>query len=518
LIDNGEIYFLARPRRFGKSLTVTTFEALFSGDKELFKGLYAEEFVNRPDFQPCPVIRLDMSDVTTNQGIEGIKESMLHLTREAAKKLTIEVSDATLPGNLLGELIAATANKYNQKVVMLIDEYDKPYTDFVNDPVMADIAREALRNYYSQIKARDEYIRFTFITGISKFARMGVFSTLNTPLDISMMPKYAAICGYTEEEIISYFQDYLEETAEYMNISTEELIKRMRDYYNGFSFDSKAETKLYNPYSTLSFFEMKEFFNYWIDTGNPQFIAEFMQNKKLTVEQFRNFSIKPDFAKSPGDLDTTPPQGFLYQAGYLTLHPKAGGGLALDYPNTEVYNSMSQLVAENIFRQKGENYDYYAQRIHHALESNDYELFKNALNTLLASIPYDDFSKAAEQVVMVNNYKFPAQEWLYRSNILSFLRGCGIVVEAELHTHLGRPDLVIAHNGKVWVIEIKVAYEKQNPSRKAREAYRQIIEKQYDAPYPGAVCIGLGIDNSLRKITAIVLSKEKKKQILSSQK
>jgi len=173
---------------------------------------------------------------------------------------------------------------------------------------------------------------------------------------------------------------------------------------------------------------------------------------------------------------------------------------------------MSRLVAENILQQKGENYDYYSQRIHHALESNNYELFKNALNTLLASIPYDDFSKAAEQVVTVNNFHFSAQEWLYRSNILSFLRGCGVVVEAELHTHLGRPDLVISHKGKVWVIEIKVAYDKQKPQRKALEAYRQIIEKQYAAPYPEAVCIGLSIDNALRQITAIALAPPTKKR------
>ena len=185
LIDTGKIYFLARPRRFGKSLTVTTFDALFSGKKELFKGLYAEEFLNRPEFQPSPVIRLDMSDITTNEGIEGMKESILKLTRTVANNLDVELSNTQLVGDLLSELIESTAKKYNQKTVILIDEYDKPYTDFVNDPDMAERVRNVLRNYYVRIKAKDEYIRFTFITGISKFAKFGVFSTLNTPLDIS---------------------------------------------------------------------------------------------------------------------------------------------------------------------------------------------------------------------------------------------------------------------------------------------------------------------------------------------
>jgi len=209
-----------------------------------------------------------------------------------------------------------------------------------------------------------------------------------------------------------------------------------------------------------------------------------------------------EFVRSPGDMDATPPEGFLYQGGYLTLSRRTESGFALDYPNTEVLNAMSQLVAENVFQGKGEQYIYYVQRLFISLERGDYDLFAGALNTLLASIPYDDFSKAAEQNVIVHNYKFPAQEWLYRSIILSFLRGCGVVVAAELHTHLGRPDLVIAYMDTTWVIEIKVAYAGQNAEAKAEEACRQIIEKQYAKPYPNAICLGLGIDDSARQICA----------------
>jgi len=262
MIDTGKIFFLARPRRFGKSLTISTFDALFSGKKELFKGLYAEEFLNRPNFQPSPVIRLDMSKVTTEEGMENLRLSITKLTREAAENFGIELSDTQINGDLLRELISSAAKQYKQKVVILLDEYDKPYTDFVNEPEMAEEVRKALRSYYVQIKANDEYIRFTFITGISKFAKFGVFSTLNTPLDISLSPKYAQVCGYTEEEIIQYFPDYLDETADYMQITTPELIEKMRGYYNGFSFDSGAKVKLYNPYSTLSFFENMTFINF----------------------------------------------------------------------------------------------------------------------------------------------------------------------------------------------------------------------------------------------------------------
>jgi hypothetical protein len=502
LIDTGKIYFLARPRRFGKTLTVSTFEALFSGKKALFQGLYAEEFLNRPDFQPSPVIRLDMSEITTNEGMDGVKESICSLTKFAAKKLNVKLSDTDLYGDLLGELIVETAEKYGQKVVFLLDEYDKPYTDFVNDPIMAEKVRNVLRSFYARIKTRDEYLRFVFITGISKFAKFGVFSTLNHLTDISLMPEYAEICGYTEEEILHYFPEYLADTAAYMNISTDELIEKMRYYYNGFCFDYQAKARLYNPFSTLSFFKKRVFINHWINTGSSKFMADYMKNNHVTVEQFRNFPVSWDFAESPGDVDTTPPEGFLYQSGYLTLRPGGGESLVLDYPNTEVYNSMSKLVAQNIFEVSGNDYGSYNRRMLAALQTGNDGLLVDAINVLLASIPYDDFSKAAEENVLIQGFRFPAQEWLFRSVILSFLRGCDVVVDAELHTHLGRPDLVIAHCGQTWIVEIKVAYQGQTAEKKAEEALKQIIDNQYAKPYPGAICLGLGIDDADRQIMA----------------
>ena len=501
LIDTGKIYFFARPRRFGKSLTISTFDAMFSGKKELFNGLYAEEFMSRPEFKPSPVIRLDMSKVATNKGIEGVDQSILNLTRQVAKKLHVEVSDTQLVGDLLSELIAATATQYNQKVVMLVDEYDKPYTDFVNDSNMAEKVREELRNYYIQIKSQDEYIRFTFITGISKFARFGVFSTLNTPLDISMMQKYAELCGYTEEEIIQYFPDYLDETAGEMFISTPDLIEKMRYYYNGFSFDSKADVRLYNPYSTLCFFEKQEFSNFWMLSGKPKFIADYMRGRNLTVEQFHNFPVSRNFIENPGDMDTTPPQGFLYQSGYLSLRPGITDDLSLDYPNTEVLNAMSELVTENILRYKDESYSQCRSDLLAGLVDKNKENVIDAFNCLLASIPYDDFTSAAKQNISYNKYDMKPQEWLYRAAIYGFLQGCGVVVASEMHTNRGRADLVVSHKGKVWVIELKVAHEGESAEAKAKEAFTQIIEQNYAKPYPEAFCIGLAIDNSLRQIT-----------------
>jgi len=447
-----------------------------------------------------------MSSITTYQGIDMIELSLRRLTDDVASKLGVKIPIQIPSGDMLARLIINATQKYNQKVVFLLDEYDKPYTDFVNDPEMAKNVRDALRSFYTQIKANDEYIRFVFITGISKFAKFGVFSTLNTPHDISMMPEYAEICGLTEDEIADYCPDYLENTANYMQISTKELKTEMRRYYNGFSFDRYAQTRLFNPYSTLAFFRDREFSNYWIETGSSKVLADYMKNRHLTVEQFRNMPVSRGFARSPGDMDTTPPEGFLYQSGYLTLRPGTTDELSLDYPNTEVLNSMSALVLQNILQEKDENFTYCRSDLLKGLMSINYDLVVSVFNRLLASIPYDDFSQAARKSISDNDYELKPQEWLYRSTILAFLRGCGVVVFPEIHTNLGRSDLVVSHKGKTWVIELKVAYEGQNPAKKAEEAMQQIIDKNYAVSYPEAVCVGLVIDDSVRQISNVKIN------------
>jgi hypothetical protein len=311
------------------------------------------------------------------------------------------------------------------------------------------------------------------------------------------MPEYAEICGYTEDEIKQYFHDYLDETANSMKISTEELIERMRKYYNGFSFDDEAEVRLYNPFSTLSFFAEKKWNNYWIESGNSKVIADYMKNRHLTVEQFRNFPISNDFARSPGDMDSTPPEGFLYQGGYLTLRKGTSNALSLDYPNTEVLNSMSNLLTQNIF---AENYNFAQNKLLIALNNRDTEKLVEVLNELLAGIPFEDFSSAAKQSISLACSKMTVHEWLYRSTILAFMRGCGVDVSPEVHTNMGRSDLVIAYKGVAYVIEIKVAYEGQNPETKEKQALQQIETKNYAKPYPDAVSVVLVIDYKTRQI------------------
>ncbi|MDR1621436.1 MAG: AAA family ATPase, partial [Synergistaceae bacterium] len=212
LIDSGSVYFLSRPRRFGKSLTISTFDALFSGKKELFRGLYAEEFVNRPDYETHPVVRLDMSDLTVNMGPEVLRSSMLDRVKENGERLGVEI-EASAPGDALSSLLKRTARRYDSQVVLLIDEYDSPILQHVFDPPKVEEIREILKDFYIRIKAADESLRFIFLTGISKFSKMGVFSALNNLFDISMAKRYTTMLGYTEEELVTNFDGYLDETA-----------------------------------------------------------------------------------------------------------------------------------------------------------------------------------------------------------------------------------------------------------------------------------------------------------------
>ena len=502
LIDTGEIYFLARPRRFGKSLTVSTFEALFSGRKELFKGLYAEEFFNRPEFKPSPVISLDMSKVVTCAGMDGIRESLIDQIKTIANQLDVSLPDSKWPGILFDDLIANTCSKYQQKVVVLIDEYDAPYTEFVNDKDMANKVRGELLNCYKQLKVNDKYISFIFITGISKFTKMGVFSTLNNITDISLLEEYGNICGLTEEEIIEYFPDYLDETAKKIGLTTEALFQKMKGYYNGFCFDLGGKHRLYNPYSTLRFFFAQIFLNYWIESGTSSIFVDYLKSNKLSVEQFRNYSVTEKFFTNSIEIEKAKPESFLFQTGYLSLREGTEEVFALDYPNAEVLESLSLLVSQYILEDNSDDFTYCRSDFISGLLDSDRKLVVSALNRLLASIPYDDFSAAAVQKnISDNKYDMKPQEWLYRSNIISFLRGCGVVVVAEMHTNLGRADLVVKHQDKIWVIELKVAYAGENPEKKAEKAYRQMLEKHYAKPFLNAMCIAMAIDDTVRQIT-----------------
>ncbi|GBU21649.1 hypothetical protein R80B4_01549 [Fibrobacteres bacterium R8-0-B4] len=487
-------YFLSRPRRFGKSLTCWTLDALFSGKRELFEGLS----ISKTDWawESYPVIHMDMSKVDTTNGTDGVRKSLADQTGDIAGEYGIDLGGEKEPGRMLELVIVGAAKKHGKPAVVIVDEYDKPFLDFYNKPPTAQEIRDIMRGYYSRLKANEPNMRFLFMTGISKFTKAGVFSTLNNLYDLSLDRKFGTLLGYTEKELVDYFQEHLEAAALDLDISTDELVEKLRAYYNGFCFDGVH--RVYCPFSVLNFFGDNCLSNYWIESGSPKIIADYMKDRHLTVEQFRGLQVSRDFARVPGEIETAPPESFLYQSGYLTLREGISNDFSLDYPNAEVLNSMSQLVYTNIMRHRGDRDDWdISGTFMMALMDGNSRLMIKMLNHLLASIPYDDYSKAAQS--SIERSGVPAGEWLYRSTILAFMRGCGVLVVGEMHTNKGRSDLVVCNRGTAWVIEIKVAYN-DDCAAKAAEALKQINENQYADPYKNAKKLGVAIDDKTRQV------------------
>ena len=489
-------FFLSRPRRFGKTLTCWTLDALFSGKRELFEGLA----ISKTDWkwEKYPVIHLDMSDIKTASGIDDVNESLFLQAEKTAVEHDIDLRGVKMPGVMLDRIISGVSKKHGLPAVVIVDEYDKPFLDFYNKPQIAQKVREIMRDYYITLKSSERHMKFLFMTGISKFSKAGVFSTLNNLTDISLNKKFGTLLGYTENELVKHFGDHIKTKAEELNLTINELIENIRHYYNGFCFDGIS--RVYCPFSVLNFLENDDgkFLNYWMTSATPKILADYMKDRNLTVEQFRGLQVSQDFAGSPGEIETARPESFLYQSGYLTLREGISDDFSLDYPNAEVLDSMSSLVYNNIMRSGGDdNFMDLRTPLLDALADGNSGLLLDTINRLLSSIPYDDYAKAAELAIKLSG--IPAQEWLYRSTILAFLRGCGVLVFGELHSNKGRADLLVSHKGKAWIIEIKVAYN-DDSAEKAKEAITQINNKQYADQFKTAKKVGIAIDDKLRQI------------------
>ncbi|MDR2140304.1 MAG: AAA family ATPase, partial [Deltaproteobacteria bacterium] len=424
------VRFLSRPRRFGKSLTVSTLEAVFSGQKELFKGLAIEERLDEECFAPRPVIKLDLSLVHAGLGVEGLRKDLAELTDPLAVRLGVSQSVEDDPyskkvsfNKTLVNLIEVCAKNSGRPVAVLIDEYDKPDLSFMRRSAEMEDAREVLRDYYTQLKAAEKDISLIFVTGISKFSRRGIFSVFNNVFDISIMPEFGAICGFTQQELESDFPGHIEETAQALRISPTELLDKMRDYYDGFCFD--GVTRVYNPFSILQFFKVKKFDNFWFESGTSLYLAQYLRDKRLTVEQFRGLAVDREFARNPGEMDKATPESFLYQAGYLSLRPgNDPDSFTLDYPNREVLKSMSRLLLENIFGSL-EKIRFLIRDLTLAFKSRDPAGVIQVFQEVLAPIPYDDYV-AANRKTFESLNKVDYGEFLYRAVLLSFLDLIGL--------------------------------------------------------------------------------------------
>ncbi|MDR3243644.1 MAG: AAA family ATPase, partial [Elusimicrobiota bacterium] len=339
MVNLGRVYFLSRPRRFGKSLLVSAMEELFKGSKELFKGLFVYD---KWDWETKnPVIRLDFGARSYKKD-DMLERSLTNFVKSRAKDFNITLETDTL-SDMFEELIKTLHKTTGQLVVVLIDEYDKPMTDFLSDIEKAAANKQILHDFYQVLKAADDHIRFIFLTGVSKLSGVSVFSALNNPSDISLDEQYASICGYTQIELEQYFDEYIDEAAKRFNESKQEMIDDIRFWYNGYTWDGK--TSVYNPFSTLNFFAQKEFANYWIETGSSISTIKLLKNSDLLQALFEPIAVNRNFFKG-FDLSNIGGMSFMFQSGYLTIKDKQiidkEAKYKLEIPNHEVKDSISQ--------------------------------------------------------------------------------------------------------------------------------------------------------------------------------
>ncbi|NLZ14961.1 MAG: AAA family ATPase, partial [Thermotogaceae bacterium] len=377
-------YFLSRPRRFGKSLTLSTLKYLFLGEKELFKDTWIE---SRWDWKPYPVIHLSMTEVDTSNPealVEGISYRLRWIAQENGLSL-----EETHYKYAFSELIEKLAKK--ERLALLIDEYDKPILDHLHEPQTAQKNRELLRTFYATIKDADPYLRFVLVTGITKFTKAGVFSTLNNLDDISYTERYATMLGYTQEELEKDFEEYIEEGLRQTGQSRSEYLEEIRRYYNGFSFDGKAF--VYNPFSVLGYFRDFRYKNYWFESGSPYFLGEYIKRHEIEIDTLKETPIS-ETVFSAYEIEAAPPASFLAQSGYLTFKgydPKRG--YEVDFPNQEVKDAFSQLILLYGYGMESQTNDRIRNGILDGLDTRDFEKIFEQMRRTLANIPYTLYRK-----------------------------------------------------------------------------------------------------------------------------
>lgn len=466
LIMRGERYFLSRPRRFGKSLTLSTLEEMFKGSVELFRGLKAEQWVEVQAKHPSPVLRLDMSSLRVYTNGEELNSAIAKRLEDFALFNDINVPVEQSSGGMLLRIIHKLYKQYGQ-VVVLIDEYDKPILDNLNDLRKANDVREVLRSFYTVLKSCDEYLRFVLLTGISRFSKVGVFSSMNNLNDISSDERYGDIAGYTQKELEESFDDRIIDVSERLKLSREEILARLKYYYDGFSFDGVI--RLYNPFPILQCLDKASFSNYWYTSGSPSFIVKWMQEHQIKdPEEYRHIVVNGNDFISVQEIEQADAASLLYQSGYLTIEKKEEQLLTLDYPNKEVLNSLSSMYLKLIYRVEG--YALLGNEIWKALRQGDISEIVRLYNTAIASIPYDDFIKNRN-------------EYWYRSMFVMLLRGAGIISYSEPHTSKGRADVVLTFKDIVVVLEFKFAKTGADVERLQAEGITQLQNREYSKGY-----------------------------------
>ena len=474
ILTRGKNYFLSRPRRFGKSLLISTMKEIFNGNKDLFEGLW---IYDKWDWSKTnPVIHLSFGTAGYKQiGLDKALSEMLDFQASAHGVNLNGESNSYKFKELLAQLYAKKG-----KIAVLIDEYDKPIIDFISNTEVAKANRDILKTFYEVLKDNQTYLQFVFLTGVSKFSKLSIFSALNHLSDISLSADYATLLGYTQSELESYFVDYMPKAVEKTGLDRKELLLEIKNRYNGYSWD--GQTRVYNPFSVLNFFDQCDFRNYWFSTGTPSFLT--VLAREQSFHDVDGIEVKEDTFDT-FDVENLNTIAIMFQAGYLTIkhYDRKKQIYTLAYPNEEVRTAFLTFMIEAYAFVQVNNVSPWAIRLEKAFLRRDLQEVMSLTNTMFANIPSHIFDKDAEKY--------------YHSLMHLLLHYLGTFIESEVNTNSGRIDSVIHTPNHIYVLEYKL-------NKSAQEALNYIYKQQYLVPYlhteKELIAVGISFSSETKKI------------------
>ena len=457
MVKTGSYYFLSRPRRFGKSLLISTLEAYFQGKKELFTGLAVERL--EKDWIKYPILHLDLNieKYDTPESLDNILEKSL----TAWEKLYgAEPSERSFSLRFAG-IIERACKQAGQRVVILVDEYDKPMLQAIGNEKLQKQFRDTLKPFYGALKTMHGYIKFAFLTGVTKFGKVSVFSDLNNLDDISMRKDYVEICGVSDQELHENLDIELHEFAETQDLSYDKLCTKLKEYYDGYHFTHNS-IGIYNPFSLLNAFKYKEFGSYWFETGTPTYLVKLLKKHHYDLERMAHEETDAQVLNSI-DSESTNPIPVIYQSGYLTIkgYDERFGIYRLGFPNREVEEGFIRFLLPFYANVNKVESPFEVQKFVREVETGDYDSFFHRLQSFFADTTYEVIRE---------------QELHYENVLFIVFKLVGFYTKVEYHTNDGRIDLVLQTEKFIYIMEFKL-------NGTAEEALQQINDKRYALPF-----------------------------------
>lgn len=490
LIQEGTVYFLSRPRRFGKSLLLSTIEAIFQGKRELFNGLWIDQ--SDYDWKPVTTLRLDMSTLPTRTA-QIFEDELKKLVLQIARQYGITLEDSSPYDVCFNNLLIALGNRFG-RIAVLVDEYDSPMLNEIQKPEKAariddqrDMSKaftiqQLLRDFYGKLKAQDQYIQFLMLTGVSKFTRVSVFSELNHLNDISMTENFAGLLGYTQDELEYYFSDYIDRLRQKEKSSRQEILEKIKRWYNGYLFDPDGPS-VYNPFSTLLLFNHLKFKPHWFETGTPTFLINLLKGQVQVPLNLEKIEVDVG-AFSAFDITRLAVLPILFQTGYITIksYNPENDIYTLDYPNEEVRKAFLKILIQHFADKAPGQSEMQLIALRDAILTHDLPRFFDLITCFFAQIPYtiqpskieidDKDNKSESDIQAETAVRLRQREFYYQSLFYLIFALMDLRPEAEKVTNCGRIDTVVETETTVYLFEFKL-------DKPADDALKQILDNRY---------------------------------------